>query len=685
MSARALEIQSLGREINSVRELLGQLEARLQALEEEKALPVLLPNGRDEVELISPWPSTSEEVFPDRSCRAQPGGPTSIFRTQVAREVHLRSSCRSALTLQSRLYIVLADFEGRRFREPLVFSSFGAAKALCIRGPDKGQSIFVGLPSQAEVLTALQEAGLSWPSAGLDGQPDTPISRVLTALQEAGLSWPSAGLDGQPDRVLAASEDDPGEPQTGVRLKVWLGMLHQPLEECIDFGVDGELEPDVPFLGFGSRSQERLDPYGPSLSAIASEHFAFLTLAEEGGPPHVESGGEGSAWEHRLTRLEAGLAKMQESMQALLDGAPLSDGASQGRGIGSLAEAPSRRPALAGLDPSVVEAARKAGVPEEQLVRMSRLATKSGKLSEAKARPKAKAQAVRLDPLDESEDEALPGAGGTGAAGASDPVSLAVVQIGQVLQALHRERDRKNDLEDLLDLADSGAGEALGATTGGSRSKTAAYLKLRGVLRSSPELISSSIVNLIHEDFVGAQTGSHQGERHVTVRGWLEHRSHLQSYAGPIRQGWTLATIVDLINSGNVDQAKATALLAIAALDQAAIDSGTWLLAAEFAMDTQPPFGSFQHARVLDSLEARQTRIIDPRWVSLYMSRIRERDAFHTAKKNLSSGSGGGGGTQIPPGGGGETGTGGGDAGKPPRRPPKGPGKGKDKEKEGAK
>ena len=137
---------------------------------------------------------------------------------------------------------------------------------------------------------------------------------------------------------------------------------------------------------------------------------------------------------------------------------------------------------------------------------------------------------------------------------------------------------------------------------------------------------------------MGAQTGPHQEERRLTVRGWLEHRSHLQSFAGPIRQGWTLATIVDLLNSGQAEQAKATALLAIAALDQSAINNGNWLLAAEFSMDHQPPFASFQRPRTLDNLEAKQTRIVDPRWISLFMARIRERDAFHTRQSSTSPG-----------------------------------------------
>ena len=487
--------------------------------------------------------------------------------------------------------------------------------------------------------------------------------------------------------VLAASSEDPAAIRPGVKLKVWLGMLHQSLEDCIDFAVEGALEPDVPFLGFGSRSQERLDPYGPSLSAIASEHFAFLTPAEENVPGGLDEGED--AWETRLTRLESGMSQLQASLQLLVDGTPWSGEAtsSAAAGVGPVpgsSAGVAKRPALAGLDPSVVEAARKAGVPEEQLVRMSQLATKGSGLPAGKAKAKARLPLLPEDPLDESDDDRAALGDGAGSAGPGDPIGKAVVQIGEVLKALHREREKRNDLEDLLDRAEGAAGDSLSGSTGGSRSKTAAYQKLRGALRSTPEHISSSIEGLMAEDFVGAQSGPHQEERRLTVRGWLEHRSHLQSYAGPIRQGWTLATIVDLINAGSVDQAKATALLALASLDQAAIDNGNWLLASEFAMDTAPPFGSFQRPRTLDALEAKQTKILDPRWISLFMARIRERDAFHAAKKNLSGGHQGGSGLQTSDGGGPRLEPDKPD--KPPRKPPKGGGRGgKDKEKDGAK
>ena len=489
--------------------------------------------------------------------------------------------------------------------------------------------------------------------------------------------------------VLASSEEDPSEPHSLWRMKVWLGMLQPNLEDSVDFALEGELQPDVVFTGFGSRSQVRMLPYGPSLSAIAADHFAFLTAAEdpieEGGSENA-GGVEGQAWEQRLRSLEQGMRQLQTSMQALVDGVPLSREepagpsaeAASAAGVGAFLGAPpglTRPPRLAGLDPGVVDAARAAGVQEDQLVKMSQMAASGrGRLGgRAKAAPRRAA-----DPLDESDDEVARGAGEGDGPISGNQISQAMIQISQVLKAMHSEREKRNDLEELLDRAD-GASDALGGAGSSGRSKAAAFHKLRGILRTSPELIAASIEALIAEDFSLAQSGPSLEDRKCTVRGWVEHRSHLQQFAGPIRSAWTLASIVDQLNNDQPEAAKATALLALASLDQAAIDQGNWLLASEFSMQPSPPFSAFQRPRTLDPLESRQTKIIDPRWISVFMSRLKERDAFHTAKKNLS-----GQGSSAPPGGtaSGDAARGSGDLPpKPPRKPPKGGGKGADKEK----
>ncbi|CAE7939205.1 unnamed protein product, partial [Symbiodinium sp. KB8] len=216
--------------------------------------------------------------------------------------------------------------------------------------------------------------------------------------------------------VLASSEENPSEPHNLWRMKVWLGMLQPNLEDSVDFALEGELQPDVVFTGFGSRSQVRMLPYGPSLSAIAADHFAFLTAAED---PIEEGGSENAA------------------------GAP--------PGL-------TRPPRLAGLDPGVVDAARAAGVPEGQLVRMSQMAASArGRLGgRAKAAPRRAA-----DPLDESDDEVARVAGEGDGLVSGSQLSQAMIQISQVLKAMHSEREKRNDLEELLDRAD-GASDALG-------------------------------------------------------------------------------------------------------------------------------------------------------------------------------------------------------------------------------
>ena len=129
---------------------------------------------------LSRAPALSSE---DGSSETNPGPPSSAFRVSVAKQVggFLRraldglprgTSGRDRLSLQSKYYVVLADFEGRRPSEPLICTAFDRVRRHCHRGPQRGASVFVGLPSQAEVGVALTEAGLVWPSGGLNGDPE---------------------------------------------------------------------------------------------------------------------------------------------------------------------------------------------------------------------------------------------------------------------------------------------------------------------------------------------------------------------------------------------------------------------------------------------------------------------------------------------------------------------------------
>ena len=506
----------------------------------------------------------------------------------------------------------------------------------------EGTAVYIGTlsaKSAAGALTTVQVVAIGV----FEGQllvclPQTAWHR----LSARRLLAPGSLKKGVHCEVVAGSSEDPAQAHAAYRLKVWLGLLSDSLVGEISY-EEGD-EPACCFKGFGPLAAVNMVPFGPALSSIASEHFAFVTAAEGGSeaPDGAEAAGDEHpeedelSWEDRLTGLESGLTRMQQSIEQLLaaeKGKPTLpvEQASQGGGVGPI----KGKAVLPGLDPTVVVAARQAGIPEEQLRRMSDLAMTGAGQKTARPSP-AKAKAKPRDALDESEEEAEDASPPDGPA-LSDPVSQAVVTMSKILAGMQKDREKSNDLEHLLDRADGGGGEGAGGL-GATRSKAAAYQKLRALLRNAPEQISASIESLMAEDFAQVQSGPRQEATVCSARGWIEHRSHLQQYAGPIRNAWLLGGIVDAINSGSPEQAKAMALLGIASLDQASIDGGNWLLASEYSLESAPPFSAFQRPRTLDPLESKQTRLLDQRWISLFMSRLKERDAFHSAKRNLTGG-----------------------------------------------
>ena len=102
-----------------------------------------------------------------------------------------------------------------------------------------------------------------------------------------------------------------------------------------------------------------------------------------------------------------------------------------------------------------------------------------------------------------------------------------------------------------------------------------------------------SISRLVEEDFTGLRAAPGAAQQTATMRGWLEHRSHIPGLAGPVRWSWAVAGIADCLASGPHTEAHARSLLLLAGADQAAIDSGSWLLGSEFLLEGAAPLQSF--------------------------------------------------------------------------------------------
>ena len=192
------EVLALRAELVAVRSLIRQLDARVNELEtrlegfefvtaEEppsaSSVPAQAASFTPPTRVAGSDPPvqalTGETVFSDGSCSRSPGSPTSAFRVALAQQVgrflrscleggHRKSSGRDLLNLQSRYYIVVRDFAGLTYDPPRIYTAFSKVKPLCLRGFEKGDAVFIGLPSQAEVRIALSAARLACPAGSFD-------------------------------------------------------------------------------------------------------------------------------------------------------------------------------------------------------------------------------------------------------------------------------------------------------------------------------------------------------------------------------------------------------------------------------------------------------------------------------------------------------------------------------------
>ena len=432
-------------------------------------------------------------------------------------------------------------------------------------------------------------------------------------------------------KVTSCALGDRGAPSSSPDLKIWVGLLDPTYEGWVSF--DFEL-PEVDFPG--SAEQQRV-PYAPALVAVCQDHFTFMSAESHmSAPPGLDP-------------LEVRMAKMEELMLEV----------KQALGGQSLRPMPflatpkpaSTRPSA--LKKSKRDAARSStdqpDVPPNLDAAVAQQALQSG-VSPAVLRemagivgPQGVREKVTFDPSavigtngEEEEESAVEDFADVGTAEASDPMQSAVLHLTKLVSQMGEEKIRRKDrsLESLLDSAE-GHGHAK-EVGGYARSRAAALRELQRSLKKNPQLIYKSLEQRLMEDWedVASQPGIVQGG--VTARGWLEHRSRVQSFPASIRAGWALAGIWDCLRAGKVDEARARTGLALAQLDQQACDRGNFLLAAEISLENAPPYSAFSCHLPPEPWESPHSRLIDPRWMDLMMNRLKEVADFQEKKLKLS-------------------------------------------------
>lgn len=413
-----------------------------------------------------------------------------------------------------------------------------------------------------------------------------------------------------------------------VNSKLWLGLLAADYVGSISFEAASEAEVSVVF----DDDDELFLPLATELIACAEKHFVLRpsTSSFESVPHEVEAG-----MEHRVASLESNLSGIREQLEVVLNRLSTIS-------VAAPATAPRSPPAtrpkaaskatISGLDPAVAQAALTAGIPAQHLEEMARLVN-AGK---PKLPDLPRGTPARKDPLSESEEEALaqeleekPGEDS-----GVDPMVAAITKLTAISQHLAGQKKKESSLEFLLDGAGF-QGSSDSSSLPSSRKNAAALRALRKTLISDPEQLYKVIERNMEEDFSMVRMIPGSPLVPVSARGWLETRSKVQNFKTPVTFLWGVAGILDALRDNRISEARARACLLLCQGDQLSIDKGNWIVASAMSLEDPPPFAAFAtHSLPTDS-ELPATKLIDARWMDLFLHHLNEIDQLSEKKKKL--------------------------------------------------
>lgn len=168
MSSERREIERLTADLARLTVRVGDLEEafRLQRELDFEVVHSAVRSGSSEASVAPAAASsgpTSSEVPQSWGEREQICREVGRFLKRALEGTPRGTSGRDRIRVASRLYIIVRDIAGHIYDPPLIVSRFSRVKELCFRGREAGDSVFVGLPSQREVIICLEAAGLQVP------------------------------------------------------------------------------------------------------------------------------------------------------------------------------------------------------------------------------------------------------------------------------------------------------------------------------------------------------------------------------------------------------------------------------------------------------------------------------------------------------------------------------------------
>ena len=71
--------------------------------------------------------------------------------------------------------------------------------------------------------------------------------------------------------------------------------------------------------------------------------------------------------------------------------------------------------------------------------------------------------------------------------------------------------------------------------------------------------------------------------------------------------------------------------------EQQSIDRGSWLLCQEIALESAPPYSTFQSHSLPDATEQQFSKLLDPRWIDAFVSAVKDNDDYVERRRKLGS------------------------------------------------
>ena len=199
-------------------------------------------------------------------------------------------------------------------------------------------------------------------------------------------------------------------------------------------------------------------------------------------------------------------------------------------------------------------------------------------------------------------------------------------------------------LQRLLGRNSSGGQDSIGSILSGTDGSDDSGLKLPGArgaaakeaFRQEVRKRPLGIARTIHENMSQALNMDpvSTGERAPSMRAYFKQETCFGNYKTLTYLGFAVATAFDWLSAGdqNLDHVKGLLALTCAAVDQVALDGGSWTLASQMLCLPEPPWNYVSRSHPNPN-QTPFTPLADPKWVAAIMGYLKDVDALKSQRR----------------------------------------------------